>query len=100
MQSVKSILAITFLVDATFGASMFVVFRWVGDQDPPAESVQLGLISALGSLSYLLACRLVSRSGPRLAGRRMPVCGLLIGIVCLVLLTANQKLWAMSLLSR
>ncbi len=77
---------------------MFVIFRWVADQDPPAESVQLGLISVLGSLSYLLACRLVSRLGPRLAGRRMPVCGLLIGIVCLVLLTANQKLWAMYVL--
>ena len=95
MQSVKSILAITFLVDAGAGASMFVIFRWVADQDPPAESVQLGLISALGSLSYLLACQLVSRLGPKLVGRRMPACGLLIGIVSLVLLTVNRRLWAM-----
>ena len=98
MQTVKSILAITFLADAAAGASMFVIFRWVADQDPPAESVQLGLISALGSLSYLLACRLVSRLGPRLEGRRMPACGLLIGIVGLFLLMVNRKLWAIYLL--
>ena len=94
MQSVKSILAITFLVDATFGASMFVLFRWVADQDPPAESIQLGLISALGSLTYLISCHLVSRLGPKLMGRRMPTCGLLIGMASLVLLTLSQELWA------
>ena len=94
MQTVKSILAVSFLVNAAAGASIFVVFRWVADQDPPAESVQLGLISALGSLSYLLACQLVSRLGPQLVGRRMLTCGLVVGIVSLLLLTVSRKLWA------
>lgn len=98
MPSVRVILIIVFLVDAASGCVLFTVFRWIGDMNPPAESVQLGLIGALGSLVYLFTCRSVSWLGRYLPGLRMPVFGIMISLIALVLLILNNSIWAIYLL--
>ena len=98
LPSVRVILILAFLVDVAAGSILFGLFRWVADKNPLAESLQLGLIGALGSVAYLLACRYVSRVGAYLEGLRMPVLGIVISIAALVLLIMNGSIWAMYLL--
>ncbi len=98
LPSVRVNLILVFLVDTAAGTVLFGLFRWVADKNPPAESLQLGLIGAAGSLVYLLTCLLVSRLGSFLEGRKMPVLGIAISIVGLVLLSMNRSIWAMYLL--
>ena len=98
MPGVRIILTLAFLTSCTSGASYFAVFRWIAEKDPPAASVQLGLITALGSLGYLLACRSIPRLGGLLEGRALPVLGLVIGLISFVLLAMNRWVWPMYLL--
>ena len=98
LPGLRVILSITFLTSCTCGASYFAVFRWIAEKDPAAESLQLGLIAALGSLGYWLACRLIPRLGARLDGRVLPGLGLVIGSIGLVLLAMNRRVWTVYLL--
>ena len=95
LPSVRVILIVAVLVEVAAGTVLFGLFRWVADKNPPAESLQLGLIGAAGSLAYLLMCLLVSRRGSFLQGRKMPVLGIAISIAALVLLSMNRSIWAM-----
>lgn len=92
------IFTFAFLLDAVAGAAGFAVFRWIADQDPAAESVQLGLVVVCGSLVYLITCRLIPWLGSRLHGHRIVILGLIIGPITLVLLAVNRSVWAMYLL--
>ena len=74
---------------------MFAVFRWIGDQDPPNESLQLGLVSAAGSLLYLITYLGGSPLRRRLHGHRIVVLGLVLGLIGLVLLKTSRSVWAM-----
>ncbi|MBA7541061.1 hypothetical protein ES705_33368 [subsurface metagenome] len=98
LPSVRVILILAFLADMAAGSILFGLFRWVADKNPPAESLQLGLIGASGSLAYFLSCRYVARLGAYLEGLRMPVLGIVISIAALVLLNMNGSIWAMYLL--
>ena len=98
MPGVRVILTITFLTNCACGASYFAVFRWVAEKDPSATSLQLGLIAALGSLGYLVSCRLIPRLGSRLEGRVLPGLGLVIGLISFALLAMNRRVWTMYLL--
>ena len=96
--SVRIVLTITFALECATGAGLFAVFRWIAEKDPPAESLQLGLIPALGSIGYFLACRLTPRLGSRLAGKRLPGLGLLVSLSAFVLLAVNRSVWTLYLL--
>lgn len=89
------ILTIAFLIDAVAGGLTFAIFRWVGDQDPPNESLQLGLLAAAGSLLYLITCLMGSPLRKRLHGYRIVALGLFLGLIALVLLRINRSVWPM-----
>ena len=92
------ILIVTFLVSATCGTGNFAVFRWIAEKNPPATSLQIGLISALGNLSYFLCCRFIPRLGAKLEGRGLPVAGLLLGLIGFILLAMSRWVWITYLL--
>jgi len=98
MPGVRVILIITFLTSCALGTSWFAVYRWVAEKNPPAVSLQLGLITALGSLGYLLSCWLIPRLGSRLKGRKSIGLGLLIGIISFLLLAISEQVWTMYLI--
>ena len=96
--NVRIILIMTFVLEFATGAGLFAVFRWIAEKNPPAESLQLGLIPALGSIAYFFTCRLTPRLGGRLAGRKLPALGMLIGLSTFVLLAVNRSVWTLYLL--
>ncbi|MCK4850388.1 MAG: MFS transporter [Phycisphaerae bacterium] len=98
MPRIGFILVLVFLLDTAAGAVLFTLFRWIADQNPPAESLHLGLIGASGSLVYFLGCRYVARLGDYLQGFRMPALGIVISLGGLVLLIVNRSVWWMYLL--
>ena len=92
------VLILVFLLDTAVGAVWFTIFRWIGDQNPPAEALQLGLVGAWGSLVFMLVCLYVARLGDHLRGLRMPILGIAISMVAVVLLTVNRSVWGMYVL--
>lgn len=98
LPSMRVLLTLSFMVQVAAGSVFFGLFRWVADKNPPAESLQLGLIGALGSLTYLLFCRLIARLSTYLEGTKMPTLGIMMNVVTLLLLSMNGSVWAIYLL--